>query len=188
MKAENQALITTLLSITEKSISEAIYLKTLSSEQLNFKNHPQEWNALQCLEHLNLYGDFYLPKIEAQILNQKTSNSKLSFKGGILGNYFANMIQVKGNSVKKYKAMKHMTAESDLLNTTTIERFLKQQELLKALLKQCINIDLNKPKVDTVLSRFIKLNMGDTLRFIVYHTERHMLQARNMVDAIPIID
>lgn len=182
MKAENQALITTLLSITEKSISEAVYLKTLSSEQLNFKNHHHQWNALQCLEHLNLYGDFYLPKIEAQILTQKPVSGKLSFKAGMLGNYFANMIQVKGNKVKKYKAMKHMTAQGGLLNTLTIERFLKQQELLKALLKQCLYIDLNKSKVETALSRFIKLNMGDTLRFMVYHTERHMLQALNMVN------
>jgi hypothetical protein len=182
MKAENQVLIAALLSKTEKSISEALYLKTLSSEQLNFKNHAQEWNALQCLEHLNLYGDFYLPKIEAQILKQKPGKGKLSFKGGMLGNYFANMIQVKGNKVRKYKAMKHMTAESGLLVTLTIERFLKQQELLKVLLKQCLNIDLNKPKVETALSRFIKLNMGDTLRFMVYHTERHMLQALNMVN------
>lgn len=180
MKVENKDLIEELLSKTEKSVSAARHFKTLTLEQLNFRNSAGEWSILQCLEHLNLYGNFYLTKIEEQILNQQTGDGRFIFKSGLLGNYFANMIQVKENKVKKYKALKRMTSERPLLTTTTLERFLKQQELLKTLIKKCDNIDLNKPKIETALNSLIKLNMGDTLRFMVYHTERHVLQAKNI--------
>lgn len=184
MKLENKYLIEELLRKTENSTASALHFKSLSAAQLNFKNDAQEWNILQCLAHLNLYGTFYLTKIEEQILKQEIGTNNQIFKSGILGNYFANMMQVKPNKLKKYKAMKRMTVESEVLTATTIDRFLKQQELLKTLLKQCRNIDLNRPRIETALHGLIKLNMGDTLRFLVYHTERHILQAENILIAM----
>lgn len=185
MKLENNHLITALLHQTEKSIASALHFKSLSLAQLNFKNSSQQWSILQCLAHLNLYGDFYLTKIEDQILKQKINTNKQLFKSGMLGNYFVNMMKVKPNQIKKYKAMKRMTAENETLSITTVDRFLKQQELFNTLLKQCRNIDLNTPRIETALSGLIKLNMGDTLRFLAYHTERHILQAESMLITTP---
>jgi hypothetical protein len=65
------------------------------------------------------------------------------------------------------------------LNTLTIDKFLKQQERLIQLLTDAQAIDLTKAKTPISLTKWIKLRLGDTLRFYVYHIDRHIIQAQN---------
>jgi len=67
------------------------------------------------------------------------------------------------------------------LSVTTIDRFLKQQEMLRSLLERARHIDLTKTKVPISLTKFIRLRLGDTFRFFVYHIERHIRQAENVL-------
>ena len=69
------------------------------------------------------------------------------------------------------------------LTTLTLDRFLKQQEMLKSLLHQARNVDLTKTKVPISLTRLIKLRLGDTFKFFIYHIERHVIQAERVRDA-----
>ncbi|MEY4902729.1 MAG: hypothetical protein RLZZ292_544, partial [Bacteroidota bacterium] len=36
---------------------------------------------------------------------------------------------------------------------------------------------LGKVRVPVSITRFLKLKLGDTLRFVIYHNERHVQQA-----------
>jgi len=55
---------------------------------------------LECLEHLNVYDEFYLPEIEKTI-NSAKNKSEFIFKSGILGNYFAESMIPKTYINKK---------------------------------------------------------------------------------------
>ena len=180
MQIETRLLIEDLLSRTEKSIQEVKQLKELTFEQLNYKKSATEWSVLECIEHLNLYGDFYLPEIERQILAQENKSQSTVFKSGLMGNYFANLIKVKDGKVKKMKSPKDKNPSNSLLTMTTLDRFLKQQERLKLLLIQAKNIDLTKTKTAISLTPLIRLRLGDTFRFFIYHIERHVLQAERV--------
>jgi hypothetical protein len=68
MQINKKQLLEDLLNRTEVATNTVKQFKGLSREQLNFKASDQEWGILECIEHLNLYGDFYLPEIEMQIL------------------------------------------------------------------------------------------------------------------------
>jgi len=48
------------------------------------------------------------------------------------------------------------------------------------LLIQAKAINLVKAKTPVSLTRLLKLRLGDTLRFLVYHIERHVLQAERI--------
>ncbi len=52
------------------------------------------WSLAQCLEHLNSYGRYYLPAIEAAIARAKKNNwaSKATFPPGWLGEFFTNLM------------------------------------------------------------------------------------------------
>jgi hypothetical protein len=169
-----------LISIMERSTATVRKFKALATDQLNYKNAPQQWSILECIEHLNLYGDFYLPEIEKQIQAHKTANPPETFKSGIIGNYFANLMMVKQGKVKKMKSPKDKDPSGSQLSVTTIERFLKQQELLKLLLLQARDVDLTRTKTAISLTPLIKLRLGDTFRFFIYHIERHVLQAESI--------
>lgn len=178
MRIRQDLLIDELLALTEKAMVSAYQFKVLSSEQLNYKKSATSWSILECLEHLNLYGDFYLPEIENQLLNNTAKHNNLVFKSGIIGNYFANLMKVNNGKMKKMKSPKDKTPSNSDLSTITIDRFIKQIEKLKSLLLQSKTADLTRLKTAISLTKMIKLRLGDTYRFLVYHIERHILQAQ----------
>jgi hypothetical protein len=159
---------------TQQIINQAEKLKSLDLETLIWKEDETSWNILECLEHLNLYGDFYLSQIEYQI---KNSNAKadLEFKSGIIGNYFANSMlpQEKLNKMKTFKDKNPLNTK---LDKTVIDRFILQQIKLLDLLNQSRNISLNKVKIPTSISSLIKLKLGDTFQFFINHIVRHLSQ------------
>jgi hypothetical protein len=66
------------------------------------------------------------------------------------------------------------------LPVTTLDRFLKQQDRLKSLLLQAKNTDLVRAKVSISIAKYIRLRLGDTFRFLIYHIERHIVQAEKV--------
>ncbi|SHF24942.1 DinB family protein [Pedobacter caeni] len=180
MKIKNEELITELLEITGKCSIAVRKMRMLDLSQLNYKRTAETWSILECIEHLNLYGDFYLPLVAQEVLSHQPGNVPGVFRTGIIGNYFVNLIRVKSGSVKKMSAQKEMNPLHGDLTITTIDRFLKQQEQLESLLIQCQAINLTKARTAISLTKWIKLRLGDTLRFLVYHIERHTLQAERI--------
>lgn len=178
MKIPSDQLIKDLLIKIGEATEEAKGFKLLNSEQLNFKRNRDAWSILECVEHLNLYGDYYLEAIEKSMSSQKNNSGLSIFKSGIIGNYFANLMMVKDGKIKKMRSPKDKNPANSQLTSFTIDRFLKQQEKLVSLLHQAVTVDLTKTKTSISISRHIKLRLGDTFRFFVYHIERHILQAK----------
>lgn len=181
MQIKKEQLITELLGLTEQAVIAVRKFKTLNNSQLNFKNTTEQWSILECIEHLNLYGDFYLPEMQKQLLKTTHKEDFPFFKPGIIGNYFAGLMKTKNGNIKKMKSPKDKNPANSTLSITTLHRFLKQQQLLQSLLNQASTANLTKIKTAISLSKFIKLRLGDTLRFYVYHIERHVLQAEKMI-------
>lgn len=179
MKFQKKALLNDLKADIYKAIEVANEFKNLSTKQLNYKENSKKWSILECLEHVNLYGDFYLKELENQILNGKTSQATI-FKSGFFGNYFAQSMQPKpdGTIPNKMKTFKAKNPANSNLPITTIDRFIKQQKQMLTLLEQAENVDLTI-KTKTTLP-IIKFRLGDTFRFVIYHINRHIVQAKKI--------
>jgi hypothetical protein len=183
MKIEQNILIDELLVLIERAIQSTKEFEMLSEISLNYKKNSNEWSVFECLEHLNLYGEFYLPEIEKSILDRSSLNQNAIFKSGIIGNYFANLMKENKGKFKKMKTPKDKNPINSNLSFGTIVIFSMQLERLKILLEASRKVDLTKVKTAISLTKFVKLRLGDTLRFVVYHIERHILQAkRNLVE------
>jgi hypothetical protein len=180
MQIESNALIDDLLNRTENATVAARKFKQFPIDQLQLKHNAETWSMLECIEHLNLYGDYYLVEIEKQILSQNGKSKSILFKSGLIGNYFASLMLVKNGKMTKMKSPKDKNPIHSKLTTTTLDRFIKQQERLKSLLLQARNVDLTKTKTSISLTKYIKLRLGDTFRFFIYHIERHIRQAEKI--------
>ena len=178
MQLPADQLIKDLLDKTSEATEAVKSFKLLSDEKLNFKKTKDAWSILECLQHLNLYGDYYLGAIKKSMLSQKTNSDPSIFKSGVVGNYFANLMLPKDGKISKLKSPKDKNPANSHLTLSTIDRFLKQQEELVSLLRQATGVNLTRTKISISISRFIKLRLGDTFRFFVYHIERHILQAK----------
>jgi hypothetical protein len=181
MKIDSTQLLSNLQVLTDELIATVKYFKTLDFKYLQSKETPEKWSALECLEHLNLYGDFYLPEIEKRIFAAQQSNQNQIFKSGLLGDYSAKSMQIKNGNISKMNTFKEMNTNNSVLDIKCLERFLKQQERMKTLLAAAEKIDLNKVKTSISISKFIKFKIGDTFRFIIYHNQRHIIQAENAI-------
>ena len=170
-----------LLRELELRVESCIQLATsvLQNLDVNTQTKPSVtggWSITQCLDHLNNYGYFYLPLIKVGLDKKKFLATKKEFKSTWLGNYFIHMMQTQPS--KKYSAMKQHLPAAHLDSALVIGEFIHQQELLLVYLNQAKAVDLNKIKISTSISKFLKLKLGDVFQFIIAHNERHLNQAK----------
>lgn len=135
------------------------------------------WNAFA---HLNRYHDFYIPEIKKSI-NENWPRENSKFYPGLIGNLFVNTIRTKRN-IKKMKTQKRMDPLGSMLSKQSLRQFIFDQNQLITLLQDAKKVNLNKSKTAISISKQIKMKLGDTLRFVVYHNERHVLQALKTLD------
>lgn len=171
---QSEILIEKLLEQTRLFINQAEQLKTNDLHTLTWRENETSWNILECLEHLNLYGNYYLPQIDTKIKNA-ICKSEFDFKSGLLGNYFAKSMLPK-EKLNRIKTFKDKNPLNKHLNTTVIDQFIAQQINLMDLLNRSKNVSLNKVKIETSISNLIKIKLGDTFHFFINHIIRHLKQ------------
>ncbi|MDY3338271.1 DinB family protein [Riemerella anatipestifer] len=173
-----------LLQALELQIKEAIttveILKTKDLDYLTWRPREHSWNILECVEHLNLYGNFYLPEFESKIKSSHTV-PEVNFKSSWLGGYFAKSILP--NPKSKMKTAKSKNPINKDLDKSVLERFIGQQEQFLELLNLSKSISLNKTKVNISISKWVKLRLGDGFMFYVNHILRHLHQMENIQSA-----
>ncbi len=173
-------LIADLKARTSELIKQAEAFKQLPTERLNQKSSSTSWSVLECLEHLNLYGDFYLPEIESCIIDGEKINQDPNFKSGWFGERTVQDMLPKNDKVKKMNTFKDKNPLNSDLSIATIDRFIKQQEGILRLLDLASSVHLEKVKTKITLP-LIKFKLGTTFRFVIYHNQRHLWQANNLL-------
>ncbi len=177
-----QQLLDELTEMTQKNKLEVQAFKKLPIEKLHLKQNAESWSVLECIEHLNRYGDFYIPEIKHRIEKSKHKKSE-TFKSGMLGNYFAKSMlpKEKGNKMKTFSSMNPLHCS---LDKSVLDTFIYQQEQIIALLQKSRSTDLSKVKTAISISKWIRLRLGDTFRVVVYHNVRHLIQAKNTLSLL----
>lgn len=151
----------------------------LTTQTLNESPLQGGWSIVQCLDHLNSYNQYYIPQIKI-LLEQSSSTKYEMADSSWLGRYFIKMMD-PDNQVKKYKAAKKHLPEVQLDALAVLNQFIHWQETLLILLDTNRTKDMNKGRIPISISKFIKLTLADTLRFLIVHNERHMRQAKNII-------
>lgn len=172
MKAED--LIQNQIKQIQFFIQKADLIKTYDLHTLTWRENEKSWTILECLAHLNLYGGYYLPLMEAKIKHAPLSADS-HFKSGFLGKYFVKSMLGEKSS-NRMKTPKSKNPINTGVGEEVINDFIGQQHKFLELLDQAQQVSLNKVKIPTSLSRFIKMNLGDTFQFLINHTLRHFQQ------------
>lgn len=182
MGITQQSLLVKLENKVEVHIEMAIQtFQNLTSETLLKPAKNGGWSIAQCLDHLNGYGHHYLPLILDKVENYKGKPSSENFNSSILGGYFTKIMD-PDTGKRKMKAFKDHRPVRELNPTEVVAEFIHQQEMLLRAISKAHDVDLNKIVIPISILRWIKLNLGDTLGFLIAHNERHIRQAqRNIV-------
>jgi len=160
----------------ELHMSEAIRsFQNLSDNILLQPSDSGGWSIAQCLEHLNRYGNYYLPQIKKGLAKNIASSE--NFKSSWVGNYFTKMMSPDSGK-RKITTFKEYSPLPELDAHTVVAEFIHQQETLLDYLRLARAKDLNKIRIAISISRWIKLKLGDTFQFLIAHNERHVQQAK----------
>ncbi len=182
MKIPTEQLIQELVTYTQAHLNYVVFLQSLPEDVLNTRLSEESWSVLECIEHLNRYGHFYLPEIERRISGSRTRHAPV-FKSGLLGNYFAQGMLPK-EKLNKMKTFRSMNPIRTRLTGQTLVTFEQQLKRMLDLLTRSRDADLNKVKTSISISKLIRLKLGDTFRVVVYHNERHIRQAEKVLGAV----
>ena len=127
---QSQQLLESLSIQTRELLQRAQQLQNLDYETLHARPSEKAWNILECLEHLNRYGNYYLPEIRIAIRHAKYP-SEGNYKTGLLGNYFAESMLPK-EPLNKMNTLKSKNPLNASLDESSITLFIEQQtELLQ---------------------------------------------------------
>lgn len=173
MKTLQSTLITELSTKTKEALAHTELLLDQNLETLNKRPSEQAWSALECIQHLNFYHDFYLPEFEKINENGKAQKHP-EFKSSFLGEYFANGMKYEA---KPMKTLKSTNPIGSSLDKKCLTKFHQELERLHNILGAATHKDLGKNKCGISISKLIRLKYGDALRVVIYHNERHLMQA-----------
>jgi hypothetical protein len=172
-------LLDTIEEQVENHVNDSIKIfQNLSAEVLLTPASNGGWSIAQCMWHLNSYGDYYLPKIRLGLAKNYPANP--NFKSTWLGSYFTRIMK-PGAQMKKFKAFKDHIPPVEMNPHKIVAEFIQQQEQLLSYLKQARQTDLNKIRIPISILQWVKLKLGDVFQFIVAHNERHLQQAKRIV-------
>ena len=85
---------------------------------------------------------------------------------------------------KKYSAPSDHVPASKQDVARVIDEFINGQERLIDFLQQSLLTNMGSIKVPISISRFIRLKLGDTFRFLIAHQQRHFIQIQAILNRL----
>jgi hypothetical protein len=163
------------LTSIEATLQHELFL--LPDAVLNHKVSPECWSVLECLEHLNRYGRYYLPALQQAVGHPKSAVRHMQEVGfSWLGRKSYELVRPENR--KAQKTLRRMNPAESNLTPAVLDEFRIQVAELQKLLPLMAQTDLNRKAVPIEFFRWLKLRVGEALLFVVAHMQRHVQQAQ----------
>ena len=185
-----KALLKQLEKLT-KRLSEIVArdFPILSEEQLNWKERPERWSIAECFLHLNYVAAAYFPATLKAIAHAKSKHSTAipNFQRGWLGRRIIGGVRIKlDNQIAKAveTSSKYDPSQqnaSSINSQEMLKQFLAFQDSLLQMIQDSKSINLQKTRIPVAFLGLLRISLGDMLQILVYHTERHVVQAQRIL-------
>jgi DinB superfamily len=150
----------------------------LTPEQLNWKPRPDAWSVGQCLEHLHLANEVYLPAISLALEGRqpvKVQDVNLSWLSRwFIRNYIApNPQGTQARAPKKIEPAKEV-------HPLILQSFLRSNQEARQLVRRAGDFDVNLIRFKNPFIPLLRFTVGTGLEIIPKHQSRHLLQAERV--------
>jgi len=167
--------ICTQLERNSFQVSELV--KNLLHYQLNLRLESDRWSIAECVAHLNLFSEAFLPIISEACEQTRESGWVVDapFKMDVIG----RLLKYALEPPSKWKAV--TTAAFEPLVVEPLEqvapRFYELQSDLICMLRSAANLNLNRIRITSPLSNHVRYNLYSCFLIIAAHQRRHIWQA-----------
>jgi DinB superfamily len=149
-----------------------------NEQQLNWQPAPGSWSVGQCLEHLCITNEAYLPAISAA-LKEKPDAPVGAIIPGWFGGWFLRSF------IEPSPQTKRVSSPSKIRPTTRVgmsvlERFLSVNQSCREVIVSARSKDVNRIRFWNPFINGIRFTVGTGLEIIAGHERRHLLQAERV--------
>lgn len=178
-------LITELLDRTELLKANTQVLFKLTDEELCHRPAPGKWCIAEIYGHLNLSMDASIRAILTRITKAPDRPGD-EYSSSWLGDWAYTLIMPRADgSVFRLKARRTQCPDpAGLDGREELGAFQRHCDSLDDILRHVANKDIERIKIPFFVPRAVRLRVGDVLRFLVAHGERHLLQAQRVANLV----
>ena len=155
----------------------------LSDPQFNWQPRPDAWSVAQCLDHLNATARQYLPMLDEGIAD--AIRRGLYSAGPYAYNWIGRLMVyvVKPQTRMKAKAPQAFQPPSGRSRSEVTAAFRAYQVQYVDRLRQANGLDLGRARVRSPIIQLLKMPLGSGFEMMVAHEQRHLAQARRVLEA-----
>ena len=150
----------------------------LTVEQLNWQPAPGAWSIGQCLEHLCIGTESYLPPISAALANQPVSPVQ-EITPGWFARWFIRSYIEPSPKTKRGSAPKKIVPNAHV-DLSVLDRFLRGNRETGELMRKSEPYDVNRIRFVNPFVSIIRFTVGTGFKVLTGHERRHLLQAERV--------
>lgn len=143
-------------------------------KQLMWQPEFDKWSIGQCLYHIWLTNEKYLKILDPTVRHTAILGSTEEYRSRWLGRRFIGLVGPRGIPGKVPRAL---IPVYDDVPEDIVQRLEKQFETFQILIEHCKGKDLMKIRIHSPFMLFIRFQVGDILKALEQHNERHIAQA-----------
>ena len=168
-----------LIAELEAADARAIALAgTLTATQLNWKPRPEVWSIGQCLEHLCVANEVYLPPLSDALEGHQPAAVD-EIRPGWLGRWFIRNYIEPSPETKRAKAPQKI-APAARIEPGILDRFLRGNDTARQLVLRAAPYDVNRIRFRNPFISILRFSVGTGLEVLTRHERRHLLQAERI--------
>jgi DinB superfamily len=150
----------------------------LDAVGLNWQPAPDSWSIGQCLEHLRLANEVYLPSIAAALEGQPRGPVEYVAPGWFSRWFMRNYIEPPTRKRRVNAPGKIVPASR--IEPSVAEAFLASNETLRELIWRASEYDVNRTRFKNPFVGAIRFTVGTGLEIVCRHQVRHVRQAERV--------
>ena len=168
-----------LLQLTSASQDLTGLAGHLSHQQFNWRPSEARWSIGQCVEHLNITIERYIPVLQRAEADAR-SKGRLRpgpFALGFFERWFLKTMEPPPR--RRMRTGKSFIAALDLDPPATLHRYVTLHDRFRACIRDADGIDLKSVKVRSQFGP-ISWSLNGTFAILLAHERRHIWQAREV--------
>lgn len=153
----------------------------LKPAQMLWRPDPTTWSVGECISHLSVTVDRYLPMLDAAIDKARAAGrtGKGPYQYGFLSRYFVNMLEPPVS--RRFKAPKPFLPPPEIDAAKVLPDFVASHEQLIRRIERASGLDLVRVKVQSPAFSLLRMNLGKGFELMCAHCRRHLWQARQVM-------
>ncbi len=153
----------------------------LTPAQLNWQAQPGTWSIGQCLEHLCIANEVYIPAI-ASALPGQPGGAVEAITPGFFSRWFIRNYIEPSPQTKRARAPKKI-APGASIDARILDRFLKGNAAARELVGRASPLDVNRVRFRNPFVPVLRFTVGTGFEVLSRHQRRHLLQAEGVKGA-----